>query len=392
MPLIDIAACKTELERLGQRRLYWFKPGTYASFADALHYDARRELSEEVRNYLHSNILVRFFWWLFTDINRRVELLAYYTCRQAVEAYESNDRAQANGFLGFFGEAWILRALGRGSVLKEVANALLELVSNLQTNVKSNPLPSVTFTGAWRFNARLKPQPTHTKNDYEYLGSEVTADTDIAGLKKAFKKRALIKHPDKGGSAEEFNKLQAAYVLAVYKRTLPPYNEDAQGLLAKEDLRKLEERLQAENLGVESLSVDNMFVFFAASMDLMQAEIVELRKDWQALGDRWDAIGDHWDAIGERWDDVSRSTAQLHRTLDRNEATMSELKEMWGEFEEVIAQAKKDKDFEKLQKIQTASAGLLQMLLEWEERDSKEASLTSDSNDNDASISSPKMR
>src|SRR5690606_35101617 len=128
MTLTTIADCKTELERLGQRRLYRFKPGTYASFADGLYRDVRRRqnLTEDVQSYLRSNSLVRFFWWLFTDIGRRVELLAYYECCQAVKVFESNNRYQVDEFLESMGEAWILRNLSRSSVLKEVANTLLE--------------------------------------------------------------------------------------------------------------------------------------------------------------------------------------------------------------------------------------------------------------------------
>lgn len=47
------------------------------------------------------------------------------------------------------------------------------------------------------------------KNEYEILGVE--EDASFEKIKKAYYKAALKMHPDKGGSGEEFQKLQAAY-------------------------------------------------------------------------------------------------------------------------------------------------------------------------------------
>jgi len=52
-------------------------------------------------------------------------------------------------------------------------------------------------------------EPADTEALYKVLGVEKSAsDSDI---KKAFRKLALKKHPDKGGDPEEFKKIQAAY-------------------------------------------------------------------------------------------------------------------------------------------------------------------------------------
>lgn len=52
-------------------------------------------------------------------------------------------------------------------------------------------------------------QPVDTEALYKVLGLEKSAsDSDV---KRAFRKLALKKHPDKGGDPEEFKKIQAAY-------------------------------------------------------------------------------------------------------------------------------------------------------------------------------------
>jgi curved DNA-binding protein CbpA len=48
-------------------------------------------------------------------------------------------------------------------------------------------------------------------NYYDLLGCERSAD--LAAVKKAFKKAALIHHPDKGGTDEMFQKINQAWII-----------------------------------------------------------------------------------------------------------------------------------------------------------------------------------
>ena len=52
-------------------------------------------------------------------------------------------------------------------------------------------------------------EPADTTALYEVLG--VPKSASATEIKKAFRKLALKKHPDKGGVPEEFKKIQAAY-------------------------------------------------------------------------------------------------------------------------------------------------------------------------------------
>lgn len=52
-------------------------------------------------------------------------------------------------------------------------------------------------------------EPANTTELYEYLGIDKTATA--SEIKKAYRKLALKKHPDKGGDPEEFKKIQGAY-------------------------------------------------------------------------------------------------------------------------------------------------------------------------------------
>ena len=52
-------------------------------------------------------------------------------------------------------------------------------------------------------------EPADTTALYEVLG--VPKSASATEIKKAFRKLALKKHPDKGGDPEEFKKIQAAY-------------------------------------------------------------------------------------------------------------------------------------------------------------------------------------
>jgi len=56
---------------------------------------------------------------------------------------------------------------------------------------------------------RQAREPANTTELYEHLGIPKTATA--AEIKKAYRKLALQKHPDKGGDPEEFKKIQASY-------------------------------------------------------------------------------------------------------------------------------------------------------------------------------------
>ena len=56
---------------------------------------------------------------------------------------------------------------------------------------------------------RGPPKDVNTTEFYERIGVQKTATMDE--IKKAYRKKAIKMHPDKGGDQEEFQKLQVAY-------------------------------------------------------------------------------------------------------------------------------------------------------------------------------------
>ncbi|CAD8057724.1 unnamed protein product [Paramecium primaurelia] len=65
------------------------------------------------------------------------------------------------------------------------------------------------FGGAEEENSTSQPQNVDNKSLYELLGVQPGATTDE--VKKAFRKKAVREHPDKGGDPEKFKKLTEAY-------------------------------------------------------------------------------------------------------------------------------------------------------------------------------------
>lgn len=65
------------------------------------------------------------------------------------------------------------------------------------------------FHGAHGEQEDSSPGEVDNKEFYEILGVESTASQD--DVKKAYRKKVIKAHPDKGGDPEEFKKLQAAY-------------------------------------------------------------------------------------------------------------------------------------------------------------------------------------
>lgn len=78
---------------------------------------------------------------------------------------------------------------------------------------------------------RQRREPANTTELYEVLGVEKTAKP--AEIKKAYRKQALQKHPDKGGDPEEFKKIQAAYEVLKDEEKRAKY--DQHGLEGLED-------------------------------------------------------------------------------------------------------------------------------------------------------------
>ena len=56
---------------------------------------------------------------------------------------------------------------------------------------------------------QLKFVPRYLKTDYDILG--VSQKASLQSIKAAYKKKALLLHPDRGGNQEEFKKLSNAY-------------------------------------------------------------------------------------------------------------------------------------------------------------------------------------
>ena len=56
-------------------------------------------------------------------------------------------------------------------------------------------------------------KPMKRSSSYDILG--IDEDSEDEDIKKAFRKKALIHHPDKGGDPEEFRKVREAYEILI---------------------------------------------------------------------------------------------------------------------------------------------------------------------------------
>ena len=80
------------------------------------------------------------------------------------------------------------------------------------TTASSVPTMPASRHGRRPMTSDIMPQkrePADTTKLYETLGVEKSASA--AQIKKAYRKKALRMHPDKGGDPEEFKKLAAQY-------------------------------------------------------------------------------------------------------------------------------------------------------------------------------------
>lgn len=86
-----------------------------------------------------------------------------------------------------------------------VASLLLTILAVIQ----GNPSDYFSFSGGQNFR-----QPSDNGDDgsyYKVLGGGVNKLSNIDDIKKAYRKKAMMLHPDKGGDAEDFKSLTEAY-------------------------------------------------------------------------------------------------------------------------------------------------------------------------------------
>ena len=77
--------------------------------------------------------------------------------------------------------------------------------------------PELPREGNSRTKTTVEPDAESTRlSVWALLG--LTPDADIDQIKRAYRKRALETHPDRGGDAEVFRAVQGAYERALAKR------------------------------------------------------------------------------------------------------------------------------------------------------------------------------
>ena len=91
-----------------------------------------------------------------------------------------------------------------------VASLLLTLLAVIQGS------PSEYFSFSGGQNVR---QPSDNGDDgsyYKVLGGGVNKLSNVDDIKRAYRKKAMMLHPDKGGDAEDFKTLSEAYEVRRY--------------------------------------------------------------------------------------------------------------------------------------------------------------------------------
>ena len=101
------------------------------------------------------------------------------------------------------------RWLGAAQAAHEPAHSLYPLRSP-QAEPR-RPLPSERLPKTSQNHEGLPHDKMRVPDHYAALGIQETADA--ADIRKAYKKRALQTHPDKGGDEEEFKRVGAAYAV-----------------------------------------------------------------------------------------------------------------------------------------------------------------------------------
>lgn len=86
-----------------------------------------------------------------------------------------------------------------------VASLLLTILAVVQ----GSPSDYFHFTGGQ--NARQSSDSGDDGSYYKVLGGGITKLSNVDDIKKAYRKKAMMLHPDKGGDAEDFKALTEAY-------------------------------------------------------------------------------------------------------------------------------------------------------------------------------------
>jgi hypothetical protein len=145
---------------------------------------------------------------------RRFLWAAWWTCAPSrkpfrkPDAFEGGARTRA--------EALAAAERAAGCKLTEVESGWARAWSNIL--VGKEPWPSTTHASTANDAPKARASP-NSISIWQTLGLEPSAT--VAEIKRAYRKRALETHPDRGGTAEEFRKVQSAYERALDRRKHP---------------------------------------------------------------------------------------------------------------------------------------------------------------------------
>ena len=91
-----------------------------------------------------------------------------------------------------------------------VASLLLTLLAVIQ----GSPSEDFSFNGGQ--NVRQPSDNGDDESYYKILGGGVNKLSNVNDIKRAYRKKAMMLHPDKGGDAEDFKTLSKAYEVCRY--------------------------------------------------------------------------------------------------------------------------------------------------------------------------------
>lgn len=99
------------------------------------------------------------------------------------------------------------------------------LLSSKQFNFGFGGMGGMGGGGGGGGAARRASQPREVNNKKFYETLEVAKDASETDIKKAFRRQAMVHHPDKGGDPEKFKELQRAYEVLTDKDKRAIYDE-----------------------------------------------------------------------------------------------------------------------------------------------------------------------